>query len=961
VPARLHLLGAAFGCGAALFIGRLFQLQVVEGERWAQAAETARVVVEDLPPLRGRILDRGGMAMADTRTLFHAAVVFADLELTGRRRRTQALWRLDDAALDALVADFTTRLRWIDRPQPLREVLLEELAGHPGVAVRTAPGGRGVPLALIALPRVGLAPGAPDDGDPALLAAGDLLGDDPRRALEAEVRARRGQELRALTSDELRAACARLDADFGLPSGGAERTINVIEPATAPWRLTVPVAADPQVPPVTLDLRLLTAERRAQAEDTLARVLGEDVALVRERLARALAAMRQPPPRSQLYYAAAADGDAIAPLLPSRQGLAELPLGELPGARGRVLVVQGDPVDGEGVLTGLARSLGATLGLDPDLVAQLIVRHGREVRPATCERDYRVAHIVLDPARLDRLVAGLSQRLTVLGRTTTAPELIAALAEARGRVDRAWAGQGRGDPVPILRDLPTMAALRLMGGGEPPAALRKGFEADAALPGLTVLSDVGRAWPFPASAPHLLGRLGRVDDGRLGELLGQSGLERRFDQLLRGTPGRRVTGRTPEGPRVLRHDPPLRGGDLITELDLELQELASDAVQNHLRLAEELGSATPRMRAAAAVGRGRVGFVLIDCRTGGILASASSPGWRLDEVGKRWKELSTDPGQPLIDHAATAEMAPGSSFKILTALAGLELGVLTPGERVHCPPQMAMHRGRPVLRNHGGWSGEADLVEAIRQSHNTYFAVIGQRIHDKFGPGKLPEFAARFGLGRENALDVDSQMVAWWTLPTPEILPRMPGRRNEPRWIKNDTWRMAIGQFCSASPLQVVTIAAAVANGGHIVAPHLVQPDQGATVSDLNIRQEWLDEVRRGMERVTDNEPGSTARLLQLEGEAAGIKVAAKTGTSEWGSAATRESGRTPDNGWMIGYAPADRPTVAFACFVHSGTFGGQVCTPIVKRVLERYFAKYGRAGHLPTVRPVAPAPTLGQ
>ena len=92
--------------------------------------------------------------------------------------------------------------------------------------------------------------------------------------------------------------------------------------------------------------------------------------------------------------------------------------------------------------------------------------------------------------------------------------------------------------------------------------------------------------------------------------------------------------------------------------------------------------------------------------------------------------------------------------------------------------------------------------------------------------------------------------------------------------------------------------------------------------------------------------PGGTARLLVLEGQAAGIKVAAKTGTAEWGSAESRAAGRTPDHAWMIGYAPADRPVVAFACFIHSGTFGGKACTPVIKRVLERYFAKYGRGGH---------------
>jgi peptidoglycan glycosyltransferase len=143
-----------------------------------------------------------------------------------------------------------------------------------------------------------------------------------------------------------------------------------------------------------------------------------------------------------------------------------------------------------------------------------------------------------------------------------------------------------------------------------------------------------------------------------------------------------------------------------------------------------------------------------------------------------------------------------------------------------------------------------------------------------------------------------------------------------------------------------VCIAAAVANGGHIVRPYLVKPAGQPEVKDLHISEAWLAELRRGMELVTENLPHSTARYLVLDGAAAGIKVAAKTGTSEWGSEASRLSGRTPDHAWLIGYAPADDPVVAFSCFIYCGTSGGQATSGVVKRVLETYFTKYGRAGH---------------
>jgi penicillin-binding protein 2 len=223
---------------------------------------------------------------------------------------------------------------------------------------------------------------------------------------------------------------------------------------------------------------------------------------------------------------------------------------------------------------------------------------------------------------------------------------------------------------------------------------------------------------------------------------------------------------------------------------------------------------------------------------------------------------------------------------------------------------------------------------------------MADRLAKRLGPGVLPAYAERVGLGRVNSLDVGSQRIGPMALPTPDNIARL--RPQEPRWYPNDSWRMGIGQNCQAAPLNVAPIAAAVANGGHVVRPYLVRPDSGPVVTDLNIQEAYLRDVQKGMERVTANLPHSTAKRLVLEGDAAGIKVAAKTGTAEWGSPDSRAAGRTPDHAWLIGYAPADSPTVAFAVFINCGTFGGKACVAPIKRVLERYFAKYGHDGHPP-------------
>jgi cell division protein FtsI/penicillin-binding protein 2 len=152
---------------------------------------------------------------------------------------------------------------------------------------------------------------------------------------------------------------------------------------------------------------------------------------------------------------------------------------------------------------------------------------------------------------------------------------------------------------------------------------------------------------------------------------------------------------------------------------------------------------------------------------------------------------------------------------------------------------------------------------------------------------------------------------------------------------------MGIGQFEAhcVSPIQLVTVPACIANGGTILRPYLAEHAADQAVAErLEIPGPMLRCLRRGMERVC--EPDGTARWLVLQGDAAGIRVAAKTGTSQWGP----QNEKRPDNAWLIGYAPADKPQVAFAMLIHAvGTGGGRACSGVAKHVLERYFQKYPR------------------
>ena len=935
---RVVLTGFALTGLLLLFAGRAFQLQVVEGDRYAASAEQARVISEVLPARRGRILDRSGSPIADTRPVYHASVVFEDLLLRGRPGRETVWWRLDERRLGNLLADLRTRLR-LPPGTDLPALVNGELLNHPATAVRWgARRGEG-PIALVAVDRRVFNPQrrAEDDEDLpgiAALAEGTDLAEDPVEALAQEIRRRWSMSLDLVREDAWAAACGAIDRDFDLQGTPCADLLGPFAPA-----FTLRLAGIPE-----LRLRLLADDQRSQGEAAVAAVIGCAPDRVHHRFSRALAeaAAAAPPAAGPRLWGPAVLAETIAPRLPRGATMAEVAISGVPGGRERILLVQGDPPQTEGVYGQLTRRLALTLGLDTPTLQSLIEHHAKPMRGRECEQEWSVHPLPLDAERLNRMADGLARALTDFGRGTTRLEVDQRLARARAVADKGWAGRTLRDPLRVFADIPAAFAIRFAGrDAEPPREFRRRFDdAGAELPGLVVSVDVGRAYPFGDTLCHTLGTLGPDPANPEGPAVGRWGLEATYDTVLRGVAGSRVRVRTPEGLAVLREEKPLDGADLVTEIDLEVQTVAEDSLANLLDLASTLGTATERMERAQAVGRGRGGFVLIDCHTGGLLALASNPRYTYEQLSHDYDRLVKDPAEPLIDHACSPGQPPGSSFKILTALACLEHGVINPGAEIFCKGYMAMVGNQKILRDHAP-AGSYDLQTAIQLSSNVYFATIGATL----GPQRLTDIAWKVGLGRRNALDVaqqppDNQRF----LPTPATIAHL--RPREPKWFPSDTWRMAIGQFASASPLQCVAIAAAVANGGHIVRPFLVKPLGEVSVTDLHIRKEWLDDVRHGMERVTANEPHSTARLLVLQGPAAGIKVAAKTGTAEWGSPASREAGRTPDHAWMIGYAPADNPTVAFACYVHSGTFGGQACTPIIKRVLETYFTKYGRDGH---------------
>ncbi len=949
MPERALALALIFALVMAVILGRLFQLQIIEGERLAESVVESRVVTELVPAMRGRILDRHGVAFADNRGTYQLAVVLSDLEMPRRSRRQLTLWRLTEARLARLLADLGLRLS-LSHDQ-LREIVLRELLNHPAVAVRRGTEDRPQGLALIALPGAALSPEADDgDGGTAVLAQSDLLYADAREALLREVQLRWSESAECLSATEFAAAASAVDRECGVTG---HRCLKVLESYAPIVSLSLPGVAG--APGPRLEWRLLTEERRGQAVIALAGFLGVDQAEVELRLARACSEAKRPTSTAGFYFAPSMRAEEVVSLLPKGAALDQVELSGVPSGRERVLILQGDlpgASEQDGCFTRICNRIARSLGAPGPWVQSLVETSAERLRVQAVERDHRLYQLALDPARIDRFCAGLSAVLTRASLPTTPLQVEQMLAKARRIADKEWAGQGPGDPLVIVPEIPRRLALLLDGSdASVPSDLAGSFDGtEPRLPGLVVRPAPGRAYPFGASSSHIIGTMSRVDasfDAQdavelgldPGGAKGGSGLEGRYDTVLRGIIGMRAHLRSPEGvhdlPDLSRE--PIPGQDLKTELDLEIQLAAENALAHWYEISQEMGLSTDKMDKARAVGKGRCGMVVLDCHTGAIIALATQPGFKLEDLREHYDELLKAPGEPLHDYAAEARHEPGSALKILTALAALENKRMTPGEHIYSPGYMAMSKGKKILRSHAP-PGSYDLIDAINQSDNVYFATIGGRV----GGDLLSGYMQRFGMGTDMALDVSQQRPG--LMPTPANLPRM--RPAEPKWRPSDTWRLAIGQFSTASPIQVACVAAAVANGGHVLRPYLVAPTGAPEVVDLQVRQDWLQEVRHGMEKVTSPGSGGTAPGLVLEGPGEGIKVAAKTGTSEWGSPDSREAGRTPDHSWLIGYAPADRPTVAFAVFVHSGTSGGRACSGVAKKVLETYFAKYGRQGH---------------
>jgi penicillin-binding protein 2 len=276
--------------------------------------------------------------------------------------------------------------------------------------------------------------------------------------------------------------------------------------------------------------------------------------------------------------------------------------------------------------------------------------------------------------------------------------------------------------------------------------------------------------------------------------------------------------------------------------------------------------------------------------------------------------------------------APGSTFKVAEAIAGLEEGVVTPSTTVYCPGYYAIY-GTVFRCNVPGGHGIVNLHRAIAKSCNVYFYQLGVRLEI----GRLSAWAKKLGLGSPTGVDLPHE--ASGLMPSPEWKLRV----QKVPWYPGETVSVAIGQGqVSVTPLQLARLAALVANGGRLVRPHLVKSAGGVPLPrepplSVGLKPETVRAVREGMREVVAGGTGWRARVT-------GIEVGGKTGSAQ--VVARARLARDPKSlkllphGWFMCFAPVDQPKIALAVLVEHGGSGGEAAAPIAREILARYFGK---------------------
>ena len=452
------------------------------------------------------------------------------------------------------------------------------------------------------------------------------------------------------------------------------------------------------------------------------------------------------------------------------------------------------------------------------------------------------------------------------------------------------------------------------------------------LPGVEVSVKPVREYAFQNSGAHLLGYIGEISDKELdlpaygdynpGDYIGKNGIEKAWENELHGSDGGRQLEVDSRGRvlRVLSESSPTVGNSLVLTVDSRLQRTAEQAFGG---------------QAGAAV--------VMNVNNGEVLAFVSSPTFDPSLFAGRipadiWKGYLEDKRHPLENKALSGQYPPGSTFKMLTALAGLEAGVINENTSVHCDGAYEMGGSKFRCWSKSG-HGSVNLRKSLKESCDVYYYQLGE----KLGVDRIAAMAERFLLGKELGIGLQNEKKG--LIPTTAWKLKRFGKK----WFPGETLPVAIGQgYVLMTPIQLASMVATVANEGTIYRPHLVKrvvdPD-GKTIKEFSpevlgttgISPASFRKVKQGLYAVV-NDPGGTGANARLWD----VKVAGKTGTSQVVKLGEDRKKAVAyqykDHGLFVAFAPFDKPEIAVAVVVEHGGGGGAVAAPIAGKILRSYF-----------------------
>jgi penicillin-binding protein 2 len=432
------------------------------------------------------------------------------------------------------------------------------------------------------------------------------------------------------------------------------------------------------------------------------------------------------------------------------------------------------------------------------------------------------------------------------------------------------------------------------------------------IPGLLIQTEPKRYYPDSTIAAHLVGYLGEVTEGeraterfgavRLGGLVGKDGLEREYDDSLRGSDGVRFVevsalGRMVREAEAVQTLEPVPGTELHTTIDLDLQRYVAHAFPAGQRGA----------------------LLALNPNTGEVLALYSAPGFDPNAfVGgvstDYWRSVNENPATPLLDRAIQTRYPPGSTWKLAIAAMALKRGIVTFRTRMPIPCRGGLQYGNRFFRC---WSaeghGDLTLTEAIAQSCDVYFYQLGI----KLGVTSLVEDGNEWGFRGRTGLDLPSEIPS--EFPTgPEYYDRLYGARG---WTSAVALNLAIGQGENAQTLaNMVRLYQMLASDGRMRAPYVVRPATGPSLS-LDLAPDQIAGLRQAMIAVVEQGTARGSRLTTLT-------IAGKTGTAQ--------NPHGPDHGWFIGFGPAEKPEIVVGAIVEFAQHGTAVA-PLVARTIAHY------------------------